>query len=97
MTGKGTDMLHAIICLDKPGALDIRKANREAHLAHIKGSDGAIVLAGPFLDNAGEMCGSLLVYAGERGAAEAWAAADPYARAGLFRSVEIRAWKKVIG
>jgi uncharacterized protein YciI len=90
-------MHHAIICLDKPGSLEIRKANREAHLAHIKGSNGAIVLAGPFLDNEGEMCGSLLVYAGERDAAEAWAAADPYARAGLFRSVEIRAWKKVIG
>jgi uncharacterized protein YciI len=30
-------------------------------------------------------------------AAEAWAAADPYAKAGLFESVTIRAWKKVRG
>jgi len=43
------------------------------------------------------MCGSLLVYEGEREGAEAWAAADPYAQAGLFQSVEIRAWKKVVG
>ncbi len=94
-------MLIAIICLDKPGALEIRKANRDAHLAHIKGADGAIVQAGPFLDAApdagGEMCGSLLIYQGDLAGAEAWAAADPYAAAGLFQSVEIRPWNKVIG
>jgi uncharacterized protein YciI len=90
-------MLIAIICIDKPGALEIRKANRDAHLAHIKGADGAIVQAGPFLDAEGEMCGSLLIYDGDLAGAEAWAAADPYAAVGLFQSVEIRPWKKVIG
>ncbi len=90
-------MLIAIICLDRPGALDIRKANRDAHLAHIRGADGAIVQAGPFLDADGEMCGSLLIYEGDLAGAEAWAAADPYKAAGLFRSVEIRPWKKVVG
>ncbi|MEM6676378.1 MAG: YciI family protein [Pseudomonadota bacterium] len=91
-------MLYAIICIDKPGAIDLRKANREAHLAHIKSTEGRIVQAGPFLDGAGEMCGSLLIYeAAERGEVEAWAAADPYAAAGLFESVEIRAWNRVVG
>ncbi len=90
-------MLIAIICLDKPGALEIRKANRDAHLAHIKGAEEAIVQAGPFLDAEGEMCGSLLIYQGDLAGAEAWAAADPYAAAGLFRSVDIRPWKKVVG
>lgn len=94
-------MLYAIICLDKPGAQEIRKANRDAHLAHIRGAGGAIVQAGPFLDVApdsgGEMCGSLLIYEGDLAGAEAWAAADPYAAAGLFQSVEIRPWKKVVG
>ncbi len=90
-------MLYAIICIDKPGALEVRKANRDAHLAHIGGADGAIVQAGPFLDAMGEMCGSLLIYQGDLAGAEAWAAADPYAAGGLFRSVEIRPWKKVIG
>ena len=90
-------MLYAIICIDKPGALETRKANREAHLAHIKGSEGAIVQAGPFLDAEGQMCGSLLIYEGAREGAEAWAAADPYADAGLFQSVEIRAWNRVVG
>jgi len=90
-------MHYAIIAIDKPGALEVRKANRDAHLAHIKSAGAAIVFAGPFLDEAGEMCGSLLVYEGDRTAAEAWAANDPYAKAGLFQSTEIRAWKKVIG
>lgn len=94
-------MLYAIICLDKPGSLEIRLANREAHLTHIKGSvgstGGTILQAGPFLDANGQMCGSLLIYEGEKSGAEAWAAEDPYAKAGLFRSVEIWPWKKVIG
>lgn len=91
-------MLYAIICTDKPGHLEVRKANRDAHLAHIASTGGAILQAGPFLDEAGEMCGSLLVYdAPDRATVEAWCAADPYAKAGLFRSVEIRAWKKVVG
>ncbi len=90
-------MLIAIICLDRPGALEIRKANRDAHLAHIRDAGKAIVQAGPLLDADGEMCGSLLIYEGDLAEAEAWAAADPYAVAGLFRSVDIRAWKKVVG
>lgn len=90
-------MLHAIICLDKPGSLEIRKANRDAHLAYIADSGGHILQAGPFLDDAGEMCGSLLIFEGGRADVEAWAANDPYAKAGLFASVVIRAWKKVIG
>ena len=90
-------MLHAIICIDKPDALEIRKANRADHLAHIKASDGAIVQAGPFLDTDGAMCGSLLIFDGPLEAAQAWADTDPYARAGLFQSVEIRAWNRVVG
>jgi uncharacterized protein YciI len=90
-------MLFAIICIDKPGALELRKANRDDHLAHIKNADEAIVQAGPFLDAEGEMCGSLLIYEGDLAGAEAWAASDPYATAGLFLNVEVRPWKKVVG
>ncbi len=91
-------MLYAIICLDKPGAGEIRKANRDAHLAHIRNAGRAIVSAGPLLDDDGGMCGSLLIYEGrDKAEAEAWSAADPYARAGLFASVDIRPWKKVVG
>ena len=52
----------ALICIDKPGHLEVRKANREAHLAHIAAS-GVVEMAGPFLDAEGGMCGSLVVLA----------------------------------
>ncbi|TVQ52710.1 MAG: YciI family protein [Rhodobacteraceae bacterium] len=90
-------MLFAMICRDRPGSLDVRLANRDAHLAYAHDS-GAVVFGGPMLDEAGGMVGSLVVIEVEdRAAAEAFAAADPYGRAGLFESVEIVAWKRVIG
>jgi hypothetical protein len=87
----------AVICTDKPGALQTRLDNRAAHLAHIQAS-GVVELAGPFLDAEGQMTGSLLVLNVETLVqAQEWAAADPYALAGLFQSVSIREWKKVVG
>ncbi len=90
-------MRYALICHDKPGALQTRTDNRAAHLAHIAAT-GVVELAGPFLDEAGDMCGSLLILdVPDLAAARAWADADPYARAGLFASVSITAWKRAIG
>jgi len=87
----------ALICIDKPGMLEVRKANREAHLAYIEAS-GVVEMAGPFLSPEGEMIGSLVILDVYRlSDGEDWAEADPYAMAGLFESVEIREWKKVIG
>lgn len=87
----------ALICKDKPGALQTRLDNRAAHLEHIKAS-GIVEMAGPFLNEAGEMTGSLVVLEVDSlKAAQDWAAADPYAKAGLFESVAISEWKKVIG
>ncbi len=87
----------ALICLDKPGHLEMRKANREAHLAYLA-ETGVVEMAGPFLDAEGGMCGSLLVLdVSDLAVAQDWAANDPYAKAGLFASVDVREWKKVIG
>ncbi len=87
----------ALICTDKANALQTRLDNRAAHLAHIEAS-GIVEMAGPFLNAAGQMTGSLVVLNVETLAeAQAWAKADPYARAGLFESVTISEWKKVVG
>lgn len=87
----------ALICIHKPGHLHVRQENRAAHLAHIEAS-GLVEMAGPFLNAAGEMCGSLVVLSVDRmEQAQDWAANDPYAKAGLFQSVDLREWKKVIG
>jgi uncharacterized protein len=86
----------ALICIDKPGHLHVRQENRAAHLAYIEAT-GVVEMAGPFLEG-DAMCGSLVVLEVESlDAAKEWAAGDPYAKAGLFASVDIRAWKKVIG
>ena len=90
-------MRFALMTKDKPGALQTRKDNREAHLAYIA-ETGGVEMAGPVLDDAGEMCGSLIVLeVDDLAAAQAWADNDPYAKAGLFSDVTLRAWKKVIG
>ena len=89
-------MLFSIACTDKPGALELRMANRPAHLEHLAAHQAQLVLVGPVLDPEGMPCGSLLVVdAADRAAAEAFAAADPYARAGLFESVVIRPFRAV--
>jgi uncharacterized protein len=90
-------MLYAVICEDRPGALAVRQSNRPEHRAYLD-STGVVVLAGPLLDDAGEMNGSLVVIdVPDRATAEAWAEGDPYARAGLFARVEVRAWNRVRG
>ena len=82
---------------DKPGALQTRLDNRDAHLAYIR-ETGVVEQAGPFLDAEGQMCGSLIVLeVADMTAAQEWAENDPYAKAGLFENVTLRAWKKVIG
>ena len=90
-------MRFALMTKDKPGALQTRLDNREAHLAYIADT-GVVEMAGPVLDDEGQMCGSLIVLEVEDlAAAQSWADNDPYAKAGLFESVTLRAWKKVIG
>lgn len=89
-------MLIALIARDKPGALETRMENRAAHLAYIQ-ETGVVAQAGPLLVD-GQMAGSLIVLdVDDMAAAQAWAANDPYAKAGLFSGVELIEWKKVIG
>ncbi|MDN5785997.1 YciI family protein [Pseudorhodobacter sp.] len=86
-----------LICHDKPGALQTRLDNRAAHLAYVE-QTGVVELAGPFLTPEGQMSGSLLILVVDSlQQAQDWAAADPYAKAGLFGSVTISEWKKVLG
>ncbi|NDR57622.1 YciI family protein [Aliiruegeria sabulilitoris] len=90
-------MLVALIAKDKADALDTRLKNRAAHVEHLK-SGGLVAQAGPLLNANGEMCGSLVIFDVESVAqVQEWAAADPYAKADLFESVEIIPWNRVIG
>jgi hypothetical protein len=86
-----------LICKDRPGALQLRLDNRPAHLAYLAAS-GVVELAGPTLAEDGNPDGSMIVLeVPDLDAARAWAAADPYALAGLFESVTVQGWRRVVG
>lgn len=88
--------LFAVICTDRPDSQETRAANRDAHLSYLY-ETGVVSQAGPFLNHKGDMKGSLIILdVADLTAAELWAADDPYAKAGLFSSVKIDEWKKVI-
>jgi uncharacterized protein YciI len=89
--------LFVLTCIDKPNALPLRMATREAHFAYAR-EKGGIRLGGPFLDDAGDMAGSLIILeADDLAAAKAFNAGDPYTQAGLFQSVDVRPWKATFG
>ena len=86
-------MLFAFVCKDKPGHLNVRMEARPAHVEHLNklNTEGTLKMAGPFLDTEGKPNGSLVVVSTETiEAAKAIADADPYTKAGLFESVEIK-------
>lgn len=87
-------MLFCIYGTDKENSLDVRLANRTAHLEYW-GKAGCVKLGGPFTSDDGEkMLGSMLVVEAEdRASIEELVKNDPYTLAGLFGSVDIRAWK----
>lgn len=90
--------LYMLACFDKPNALDLRMATREAHLAYAREHAAMIRIAGPMLDEADAMAGSMFILeAPDRAAVEAFNAADPYQIAGLFGQVEIRGYRVSIG
>jgi uncharacterized protein YciI len=91
-------MLFAFVCKDKPGHLNVRMETRPEHVEHLNklNADGILKMAGPFLDADSKPCGSLIVVnAASVDAAKAIADSDPYTKAGLFESVEIKAFNWV--
>ena len=87
-------MQFMVYCLDKPGALEVRMANRPKHVEYLTSYNDKLIFAGPLLD--GEtMMGSLLVLElADRAEMDKFLANDPYAKAGLFQSVSVHGVKK---
>lgn len=84
---------------DKPDSLHIRQSAREAHLNWLKASSEVkLLVAGPWLDDDDIMRGSLLIVeADNKKTVLNWLSNDPYRAAGLTASVEVKAYKWVIG
>jgi uncharacterized protein YciI len=98
-------MWYAITSLDHPDSLPKRLAARPAHLQrlHDLQAAGRLLLAGPFpaIDSedpgpAG-FSGSLIVAEfADLSAAQAWADADPFVAAGVYREVTVRPFRKTL-
>ncbi|MEL6473179.1 MAG: YciI family protein [Pseudomonadota bacterium] len=89
-------LIHAI---DKPGALDVRLANRADHLAWVSQHKDRVRMAGPLFSEDGEtFAGSCFVLeADSLEAAQTWHSEDPYVRAGLFAHSQIHAFSWLVG
>ena len=91
-------MHYVATCLDKPDSLAKRLESRGDHLAYLAEKAAVVKLGGPFLDSAGQPCGSMLILeCPDEESARAFLAADPYAKAGVFASVDLRAFRPVVG
>ncbi|MBE7184465.1 MAG: hypothetical protein INR68_08680 [Methylobacterium mesophilicum] len=91
-------MLVAFIAKDRPNYLETRIAARPDHVAFLDrlNAEGTLAFAGPFLGEDGKPTGSLVVIKADSvEAAKAVMAEDPYAKAGLFETVEASAWNWV--
>ena len=89
--------VYAIHCIDKPMQQALRAETRPAHLAYLESAIQQVLVAGPLLDDDGSPIGSMILMEfPDRRTAVAFAAEDPYARAGLFASVAVTAWRQVL-
>ena len=87
----------AIIAHDRADAGSLRADTRARHLEHLRAIEAGAVAIGPMLGESGNAMGSIIIAAfDDLAAARAFAAADPYAQAGLFESVTVVAWRQVL-
>ena len=98
-------MLYLIVGEDTPNSLEKRLAVRPDHVARLQAlqAEGRLVLAGPFpaVDSpapgaAGFPGSAIVAEFASLADAQAWADADPYVAAGVYGSVQVRPFKKVL-
>jgi hypothetical protein len=98
-------MLYAIVATDVANSLEKRLEARPAHLERLTAlkNEGRVVLAGPLpaIDSndpgAAGFTGSLIVAEfASLSAAQAWADADPYIKAGVYDKVVVKPFKQVL-
>jgi len=87
--------LFAIQAADKPGMAEARAAIRQTHLDYLAAREAVVVLGGVTYGADGEKDGSVwIVNLPDLAAAEAFAADEPFVRAGLFQWVRVRRMNK---
>ncbi|HEX6999257.1 MAG TPA: YciI family protein [Gammaproteobacteria bacterium] len=91
-------MLFVVFCLDKPDAGPRRAAAMEAHKRYIDTKPVKILLSGPLTSDDGQrIVGSFfMVEAADRAAVERFQQNDPLYQAGIWETIEVRAFAKRI-
>ena len=98
-------MWYSLVCTDVADSLALRKAARPAHLQRLEAlrDAGRLLVAGPNpsidSEDPGEagFSGSIIIAEFDSlTAAKDWAAEDPYQAAGVYASVSVKAYKKVL-
>ena len=92
-------MMFIATCIDKPDSLAKRTGRRPAHLVYLSSLGAKLRAAGALLDPSGQTpIGSLLIFeTSDEAEVRALLAADPYAEAGLFASVDLKPWRQALG
>lgn len=86
-------MLFIVSGRDKKDGMAGRLEYRPQHRAYYSALGDDLILAGPYLDAAGEPIGSMIVMrAASQQAAETFAFADPYWIQGVFESLTVFRW-----
>lgn len=98
-------MLYTIVGQDVPDSLNKRRDTRADHLSRLQTlqDEGRLLLAGPFpaIDSSDPgpagFTGSLIVAEFDSiDSAQQWANNDPYLAAGVYASVSVKPFKKVL-
>ncbi len=98
-------MLYLILGHDAPDALPKRKVTRPAHLDYVRAlqAAGRLVIAGPrpkvdspTPTDAGFYGSLIIAEFASLEAAQAWAAQDPYVKAGVFERVDVQPFVQVL-
>lgn len=98
-------MYYAIISQDVPNSLPLRKQARAGHLARLEQlrDEGRLLVAGPHpaidSEDPGEagFTGSLVIAEfASLEQAQSWADTDPYIAAGVYDTVVVKPYKKVL-
>ncbi|MEE4244815.1 MAG: YciI family protein [Kangiellaceae bacterium] len=98
-------MWYSIVAEDIKQSLELRKQTRPAHVERLKAlqEQGRLLVAGPnpAVDNddpadAGFTGSIIIAEFNNLAEAEAWANSDPYLIAGVYQSVTVKPFKKVL-
>ncbi len=92
-------MLFVATCTDKPDSMALRMETRAAHLAYLASLGARVKVGGALLTpDQKSVVGSLLIFeAADEAEVAALLAQDPYAKAQLFASLDIKPWRQAVG